>query len=90
MIRDERWKLVWRYPAGPHDLYDLQEDPDEETNVFGEYPQVVEAYKGRLDEFYAQREDAELTGLRVKQLPQHNHKEAWRDGEREARGLQVY
>ena len=23
MIRDERWKLVWRYPAGPHDLFDL-------------------------------------------------------------------
>lgn len=90
MIRDERWKLVWRYPAGPHDLFDLREDPDEETNVFAEHPRVVEAYKARLDEFYAQREDAELTGLRVKRLPQHNHKEAWRDGEREARGLQVY
>ena len=90
MIRDERWKLVWRYPAGPHDLYDLREDPDELVNVFGENPRVAAAYKARLDEFYAGRADAELTGLRVKQLPSHNYKEAWRDGEREARGLQVY
>jgi hypothetical protein len=28
--------------------------------------------------------------LRVKTLPQHNRNEAWRDGIREARGLQVY
>ena len=28
MIRDERWKLVWRYPAGPHDLFDLKADPE--------------------------------------------------------------
>ena len=90
MIRDERWKLVWRYPAGPQELFDLREDPEELSNVFAEHPQVVAAYKARLDAFYAGREDAELTGLRVKELPQHNHKEAWRDGEREARGLQVY
>ena len=90
MIRDERWKLVWRYPTGPQELFDLREDPEELSNVFAEYPQVAEAYKARLDAFYAGREDAALTGLRVKQLPKHNHKEAWRDGEREARGLQVY
>lgn len=33
MIRTDRWKYVHRYPYGPHELYDLQTDPDEETNI---------------------------------------------------------
>ncbi|MCY3917899.1 MAG: sulfatase-like hydrolase/transferase [Chloroflexi bacterium] len=90
MIRDERWKLVWRYPAGPHDLFDLQADPAELENVFEAHPQVAAQYKARLDAWYVERDVAALSGLRVKELPQHNYKEAWRDGEREARGLQVY
>ena len=91
MIRDERWKLVLRYPSGPHDLFDLQEDPDERVNVYEANPQIAARYKARLHEFYDAREVAELSGLRVKQRPVHNGKnEAWRDGKREARGLQEY
>ena len=90
MIRDRRWKLVWRYPSGPHELFDLAADPGEKTDVFAVNPQVVERYKARLDAFFAEHEIAELSGLRVKELPTHNAKEAWRDGERETRGLQVY
>ena len=33
MIRSAEWKLVWRYPAGPHELYDVAEDPDERVNL---------------------------------------------------------
>ena len=47
-------------------------------------------YKARLDAFYADHDVAALSGLRVKELPAHNRNEAWRDGLREARGLQVY
>ena len=90
MIRDERWKLVWRYPAGPHDLFDLSLDPNEMENVFEANPQVAAQYKARLDEFYDRHDVKEFTGLRVKDLPLHNQNEAWRDGKREARGLQVY
>lgn len=90
MIRDRRWKLVWRYPAGPHDLFDLAADPGETTNVFAANPPVVARYKARMDAYFASYEVAALSGLRVKALPAHNHKEAWRDGEREARGLQPY
>ena len=90
MARDERWKLVWRYPDGPHDLFDLAADPAEERNVFADHTDVAARYKALLDGFYAEREDAALSGLRVKQLPLHNENEAWRDGRREARGLQVY
>ena len=90
MIRDERWKLVWRYPAGPHDLFDLTADPSELRNVFSAHPQIAAQYKARLDAWYAEHDVADLSGLRVKDLPLHNHKEAWRDGAREARGLQLY
>jgi arylsulfatase A-like enzyme len=90
MIRDERWKLVWRYPTGPQDLFDLAADPGERVNVFDRSSEVVAEYKARLAAFYAEHEVAELSGLRVKELPLHNHKEAWRDGVRVARGLQLY
>ena len=91
MIRDERWKLVYRYPAGPHDLFDLGADPQERTNVFDACPDVVTALKARLDDFYREHDHAEYSGLRVKEQPIHNgSSEAWRDGRREARGLQVY
>ena len=29
MIRTQEWKYVHRYPYGPHELYDLVNDPDE-------------------------------------------------------------
>ena len=33
MVRTDRWKYVHRYPLGPHELYDLTEDPDERRNL---------------------------------------------------------
>ena len=91
MIRDERWKLVYRYPNGPQDLFDLQSDALEQDNLYAARPDVAAELKQRLDAFYAEREVAELSGLRVKQQPAHNGRsEAWRDGKREARGLQIY
>ena len=35
MMRTEEWKYVHRYPDGPHELYDLANDPDERTNLSG-------------------------------------------------------
>lgn len=32
MIRDQRFKYIHRYPDGPHELYDLVSDPNEECN----------------------------------------------------------
>ena len=91
MIRDKRWKLVWRYPAGPHDLFDLAADPGELQNVFDDNPAEVQRLKTRLDAFYRAHDNPERSGLRVKDLPAHNGRsEAWRDGRREARGLQDY
>ena len=34
MIRSKEYKLVLRYPYGPNELYDLRQDPQEETNLY--------------------------------------------------------
>lgn len=36
MIRTQEWKYVHRYPYGPHELYDLVNDPDERLNLIDE------------------------------------------------------
>ena len=36
MIRTESWKYVHRYPGGPNELYDLENDPDERANLAGD------------------------------------------------------
>jgi choline-sulfatase len=33
MIRTQQWKYVHRFPDGPHELYRLSDDPDEERNL---------------------------------------------------------
>ncbi len=39
MVRDEQWKLVYRV-NGFHELYQMQHDPHEHTNLFGQFPEV--------------------------------------------------
>jgi choline-sulfatase len=92
MIRTPHFKLVRRYPNGPDDLFDLQADPQETRNLaeLSEYAETHAALLQRLEEWYASHEEAAKSGLRVKELPRHNNWEAWRDGLREAQGLQVY
>lgn len=41
MIRDDRYKLIYRMPYGPHELYDLEQDPEEMVNHFSD-PQYRE------------------------------------------------
>lgn len=35
-IRTARWKYVARFPAGPYELYDMQTDPQERLNQYGQ------------------------------------------------------
>ena len=93
MIRTPRWKLVRRYPAGPDDLFNLDNDPGETTNRAGqdEYAGIQAGLLAQLEAFYARHENPARSGLGVKQWRRHNAgAEAWRDGLREARGLQIY
>lgn len=55
-IRAERWKLVLRQHNGPHELYDMQHDPMERFNLYGqaEVKQTQDELQLRLDGFFAE------------------------------------
>jgi arylsulfatase A-like enzyme len=58
-IRTRRWKYTHRFPDGPDDLYDLQEDPSERENLAGdpEHAESQRELRGRLDAFFARYAD---------------------------------
>ena len=84
MIRTARYKLIKRYagPNGhfPDELYDLAEDPGEEHNRYGDPACAgsVAELTARLAAHFARHEDLARSGLRVADLPIHNHLEPWR------------
>lgn len=80
LIRTANYKLVRRYPNGPHDLFDLHTDPREMTNLFDSpaHQPIVQNLTAQLEAHFQQYEDAQKSGLRVRQLPRHNFSEAWR------------
>ena len=69
MIRSGNWKYVHRSPYGPHELYDLQSDPEENRDLYGlpEHEGRVLSLRKRLDGFFelnASREfDARSEGV---------------------------
>jgi choline-sulfatase len=81
MIRDQRFKLIRRYPDGPCEFFDLILDPQEVVNLFGqdEYQKTITKMTAEMDAFYSTYEDKVKSGLNVKNLPPHNSGESWRD-----------
>ncbi|MFZ5833410.1 MAG: sulfatase, partial [Planctomycetota bacterium] len=57
-IRTDRWKYVHR-PLGPLELYDLEQDPGEKFNLFGQpgYVEIVAELRKRLDTFFKRNAD---------------------------------
>lgn len=55
MIRTRQWKYVYRHAYGPHELYNLVDDPDERNNLIdGDgYEEVVAELKQQMDEWFA-------------------------------------
>ncbi|HRF46440.1 MAG TPA: sulfatase-like hydrolase/transferase [Anaerolineales bacterium] len=82
MVRTARHKLIMRHPDGPHELYDLVQDPRETSNVHADPANA--ALVARLTEqvtaYFARHADPVKSGLRVRDLPRHNSTEAWRSG----------
>ena len=66
MIRSEEWKLIWRYPAGAHELYNVAEDPEERVNLFGQrgYADRIRSLRRELDDWFASYVDPGLDGSR--------------------------
>lgn len=54
MIRNQAWKYVHRYPYGPHELYNLEDDPDELSNLIDSSAcqDIVEQMKAELDAWF--------------------------------------
>ena len=82
MIRTNRYKLVRREPEGPHELFDLTNDPRERQNLFAEpaWQPIVAELSQALRAHFAQYEDPQKSGLNVRERPRHNFTEAWREG----------
>ena len=83
MIRTARFKLVRRYPSGPCELFDLQRDPRETTNLFDapDYAGTVAALTALLERHFERYEDEEKSGRLGPLLPRYNTTEAWQTGE---------
>ncbi|MCL2740765.1 MAG: sulfatase-like hydrolase/transferase, partial [Oscillospiraceae bacterium] len=66
MIRGVRWKYVHRYPYGPNELYDMETDPGEESNLIGEAERagLIESMKARLDAYFVGNADPRVDGTR--------------------------
>lgn len=54
-VRTEQWKYVARFPNGPYELYDMQSDPRERFNRFGQPDSLdIQAELAKkLDQFFA-------------------------------------
>lgn len=79
MVRDRDTKIVLRYGNGPDEQFDLSQEPLEKVGG----PVTNEKLVAELEAFYAKYETPAKSGLRVKDQPEHNAFEAWRDGIRE-------
>jgi arylsulfatase A-like enzyme len=75
-IRADRWKLVMRTPSGPHELYDMQADPRERFNRYGQpgTDEVRAELQSRLEAFFQKYAD-----------PQYD---VWKGGRSKARRLE--
>lgn len=58
-IRAERWKYVARFPNGPFELYDMEADPRERFNHYGQpgTEEIRTALANQLDTFFARYAD---------------------------------
>lgn len=66
MVRTRDWKYVYRHAYGPHELYDLVNDPDERRNLASDPAQKprIAALKRLLDDWFARYVDPSRDGLR--------------------------
>jgi arylsulfatase A-like enzyme len=58
-IRTEEWKYIERYRQGPHELYALENDPNERFNLYGQPKQsdIQKKLRARLYEFFNRHAD---------------------------------
>ncbi|MBI01887.1 MAG: hypothetical protein CL783_05375, partial [Chloroflexi bacterium] len=85
MIRTDSKKYVHRYPSGPNELWDLDNDPEETINQIGNpaFDQDISELRSRMEEWFGLYTEPERDGSRqnVKGKGQvgliHDNKEAF-------------
>ena len=67
MIRTRDWKYVHRFPYGPHELYDLVNDPDERKNLVDDKSKeaLIGEMRGQLASWFSRYLSPELDGARL-------------------------
>lgn len=65
MVRTRDWKYVHRYPAGPHELFDMKADPGERNNLVDDpaCADVVAALRARLERWFTEFVDPSRDGV---------------------------
>ena len=66
MIRSARYKYIHRYPYGPNEFYDLEEDPEERCNRIGD-PAArgkILDMRGRMERWFSDYANPDLDGTR--------------------------
>ncbi|MCS6861747.1 MAG: DUF4976 domain-containing protein, partial [Abditibacteriales bacterium] len=65
MIRTKEWKYVYRHAYGPHELYDLVNDPDERVNRAADPHQAqrIKELKAAMDQWFARYVNPHRDGL---------------------------
>lgn len=66
MIRTKEWKYIHRYPYGPHELYDLVNDPGENSNLIDDPNQmnIIASMKAELEQWFVKYTDPAKDGIR--------------------------
>jgi arylsulfatase A-like enzyme len=64
MVRTNQWKYVHRFPYGPHELFDLENDSHEKTNLYGQSDKlpIQQELKAALDNWFVRYVDPMLDG----------------------------
>ena len=64
MVRTRDWKYVHRYPDGPHELYDLVQDPGERHDLIASAAAapILASLRERLDDWFARYVDPPQDG----------------------------
>ena len=64
MISDGKYKLVWRYPFGPNECYNLLKDPKETTNLIEdpESQEIIKNMKKNLESWFYKYVDPKVDG----------------------------
>ena len=65
MIRTNRFKYVHRYPDGPHELWDLENDPDERKNLIDDatHADLITELKARMESWFDRYVVADKDGI---------------------------